>query len=59
MTTQREINAGYAAVRRYVDATSYGRWISDQICIDIATAVLQAAEHARELAAAAGSRERG
>ena len=59
MTTQCEINAGFAAVRRYVDASGYGHWISDQVCIDIATAVLRAAEHARELAAAAGPQERG
>ena len=58
MTTQREINAGFSAVRRYVDASGYGHWISDQVCIDLASAVLRAAEHARELMTAAAPRER-
>ena len=53
MTTQREINAGMAAVRRYVDASGYGHWISDQVCIDIAAAVLRAAEQARAVMAEA------
>jgi hypothetical protein len=47
MISQREIDAGVAAVRRYVDATAYGRWISDQICTDIAIAVLREALDAR------------
>jgi hypothetical protein len=47
--TQREINAGFAAVRRYADSTSYGSWISDQVCQDIAIAVLSASEQARQL----------
>ena len=36
-------------MRRYVDASGYGHWISDQVCIDIATAVLQAAAIARQV----------
>ena len=49
MPSQREINAGFAAVRKIADYSGYGNWIGDQMCIDIAVAVLRAAESARQI----------
>ncbi len=46
--TQRELDAATAAVRRYVDATGYGNFISRQIYVDVAAAALKAAEAERK-----------
>jgi hypothetical protein len=51
--TQREINAGFAAVRQFVDAhvpLMFRNKITDQHCIDLAIAVLRAREHIHEIA---------
>lgn len=37
---QRQI--AFTAIRQYVDGTTYGRYISDQICYELADKVLDA-----------------
>jgi hypothetical protein len=51
--TQREINAGFAAVRAFIDAhvpSLLRSRITDQHCIDLAIAVLRAREHVHGIA---------
>lgn len=45
--THAELEAGTAAVRVAIDASGYGRWVSQDQCRDLAAAVLQAAENVR------------
>lgn len=44
MATETQIEAGAAAVRQKIDATGYGRWVSDDQCREVAVAVLEAVE---------------
>jgi hypothetical protein len=39
-----EITVAQIAVRKFGDATSYGRFVDDQHCHDIAVAVVEAVE---------------
>lgn len=43
IVSRGELDRGKAAVRAYVDAKGYGSYISDEICEEIAFAVLDAA----------------
>lgn len=40
--TERQIKAGTAAVRKLIDDAGYGSWVSDDICREVAIAVLKA-----------------
>ncbi len=46
--SQGELDAAFRAVRRYVDGTQYGSYISDTICRELAQDAVQAAEDIRK-----------
>jgi hypothetical protein len=45
---QAELEAGFQAVRRMIDSSGYGRWVSDAHCRQVAFSVLEAAEQVRQ-----------
>jgi len=46
--TEKELEAGFRAVRAAIDASGYGGWVSDDDCKSVALEVLLAAERVRE-----------
>lgn len=46
MFTPEQYAAAQAAVRKIIDASGYGMWVSDGQCQEVAEAVLAAAEAA-------------
>lgn len=47
--TDAEVKAGYHAVRKYIDASGYGYYVSDDACMEVTRAVLSAAEAVRPI----------
>ena len=45
--TIKETNAAFDAVRKQVDATGYGHWVSDEMILSMVRAALAAAERER------------
>ena len=46
MTLAEQV-AATAAVRKVIDATGYGSYVSDEMCHELASAALQAADEVR------------
>ncbi len=51
--TQHELDVGEAEVRKAINASGYGRWVSDAQCEQVAYAVIQAVDDYRKTKAAA------
>ena len=47
--TINEANAAFDAVRKEIDATGYGHWVSDEMLLSMVRAALTAAEKARHV----------